>query len=81
VKVDLVTDRITIAVSRETAERLRRLGRYGDTMDTIIHRVLDEFEKLDKEQPGMLRSVIMALSLSFFMNIGGLNSLLALSGL
>ncbi|MDD1678701.1 MAG: hypothetical protein LUO93_05905 [Methanomicrobiales archaeon] len=50
-------------------------------MDTIIHRVLDEFEKLDKEQPGMLRSVIMALSLSFFMNIGGLNSLLALSGL
>jgi hypothetical protein len=44
-----VVDRVTVAISRKTADRLRRLGRYGDTMDSIIHRVLDEYEKLEKE--------------------------------
>jgi hypothetical protein len=72
-----VVDRVTVAISRETAERLRRLGRYGDTMDSIIHRVLDEYEKLEKE-PHMVRSVMMALSLPFFVNVMSFPSLLVL---
>jgi hypothetical protein len=73
-----VVDRVTIAISRETADRLRNLGRYGDTMESIIHRVLDEYEKLEKEQPRMVRSVIMALSLPFFINVMSSTSLVAL---
>lgn len=42
-------DKITIAVTRDTAERLKHLGKYGDTMETIIRRVLDEYEKISKE--------------------------------
>jgi hypothetical protein len=61
---DSVTDRVTIAISRETAERLRKLGRYGDTMESIIHRVLDTYEKME-EQPGMIGSAIVAFSLPF----------------
>jgi hypothetical protein len=72
-----VVDRVTVAISRETAERLRRLGRYGDTMDSIIHRVLDEYEKLEKE-PRVVRSVIMAFSLPFIVNAMSSPSLLVL---
>jgi hypothetical protein len=61
---DSVTDRVTIAISRETAERPRKLGRYGDTMESIIHRVLDTYEKME-EQPGMIGSAIVAFSLPF----------------
>jgi hypothetical protein len=59
---------VTIAISRETADRLRSLGRYGDTMDSIIHRVLDEYEKLDKEPAQVVRSMLMAISLPFIVN-------------
>ncbi len=57
-----MVDRVTISISRETAERLRRLGRYGDTMDSIIHRVLDEYETLEKK-PQAVQSLIVAVSL------------------
>ena len=30
----------TIAVERDTVERLRKLGKYGDSMDSIIRRLL-----------------------------------------
>jgi hypothetical protein len=43
-------EKITIAISRDTAERIRNLGRYGDTMDTIVRRILDEYEKMGKEK-------------------------------
>jgi hypothetical protein len=72
-----VVDRVTIAISRETADRLRNLGRYGDTMESIIHRVLDEYEKLEKEQPRVMRSVIMALSFPFIVSMMSSTSLLA----
>jgi hypothetical protein len=32
----------TIAVERDTVERLRQLGRYGDDMNSIIKRLLGE---------------------------------------
>jgi hypothetical protein len=63
-----MVDRVTIAISRETADRLRSLGRYGDTMDSIIQRVLNEYENLDKEPAQVVRSVLMALSLPFIVN-------------
>jgi hypothetical protein len=64
-----VVDRVTIAISRETAERLKKLGKYGDTMDSIIHRVLDEYEKLEIEQPHFVQSVIVALSIPLIVNV------------
>jgi len=36
----------TVCVSRDTVERLRRLGKYGDSMDTIVRRLLG----LDKSE-------------------------------
>jgi hypothetical protein len=48
-----MVERVTVAISRQTADRLRRLGRYGDTMDSIIHRILDEYEKIEKEPDGI----------------------------
>ena len=35
-----IRDRTTIGVRRETFDQLRKLGRYGDSMDKIIQRLL-----------------------------------------
>ena len=35
----------TVKISRETHERLKRIGRKGDTFDDIIRRLLDFYEK------------------------------------
>jgi hypothetical protein len=65
-------DKVTIAVSRQTAERLKHLGVYGDTMETILKRVVDEYEKMCKQNllqrvilGGALSILISATSLSF----------------
>jgi hypothetical protein len=52
-------DRVTVAISRETANRLKRLGRYGDTMETIIRHVLDEYEKMESEKTRILPKLIL----------------------
>jgi hypothetical protein len=64
-------DKVTIAISRQTAERLKHLGVYGDTMETIIRRIVDEYEKLHKESilqklivGGALPLVVTAISVS-----------------
>jgi hypothetical protein len=38
-------DETMIRVKRKTVERLRELGRYGDSYDSIINRLIDEREK------------------------------------
>ena len=38
----------TIWVKRSTAERLKSLGRKGETYDEIINRLIDEHEKMKK---------------------------------
>lgn len=37
----VMSDLATIAVKRKTLEQLRKLGRYGDSMDRIIQRLLN----------------------------------------
>jgi len=44
-RAERVVDKVTIAISRDTATRLKTLGKYGDTMESIIKHILDEYEK------------------------------------
>jgi uncharacterized protein (UPF0371 family) len=39
-------DETMIRIKRKTIERLRELGKYGDSYDRIINRLIDEREKL-----------------------------------
>lgn len=52
-------DRVTVAISRETANRLKNLGRYGDTMETIIRHVLDEYERIESEKTRLLTKLML----------------------
>lgn len=38
----------TISVSRETHEALRQLGKYGDSMDDIICRLIEARQQVDR---------------------------------
>lgn len=39
-----------IRVDVETRDRIAKLGKYGDTADTILKRVLDFYEKEHKDK-------------------------------
>lgn len=41
-----MSDKTTIAISRGTKALLDKIGKKGDTYDSILQRVLEEFEKL-----------------------------------
>jgi hypothetical protein len=36
-----LVDPVTIRINRETLQRIKALGSYGETLDDIINRVLD----------------------------------------
>jgi hypothetical protein len=63
-------DKVTIAISRNTADRLKHLGKYGDTMETIISRVLDEYDKVDKER--LLKTMILGSALPLVISAIGI---------
>lgn len=44
-----MSDKTTIVVEKTTRDRIARLGRYNDTMDNIIQRMLDGFERAKPE--------------------------------
>jgi hypothetical protein len=39
------SDYITIKIRRETAQKLQAMGRYGDTYDSIINRLIENAPK------------------------------------
>mgnify|MGYP006955686296 CR=1 FL=1 len=42
-------EKTTIASTPKTIERLKELGRYGDSLDDIINRLLDFYEHRKQE--------------------------------
>jgi len=39
-----------IRVSEETKERLKKYGKFGETYDQVLRKILDEYEKLKSEK-------------------------------
>ena len=40
----MTNDRTSILIHRPTVDRLRKVGRFGETYDDLINRLLDERE-------------------------------------
>jgi predicted CopG family antitoxin len=43
--VNQLHERTTITISKETYEKLRKLGVYGDSMDDVVNRVLQQVKE------------------------------------
>ena len=64
-------DKVTIAISRDTADRLKHLGKYGDTMETIIKRILDEYDKINKQN--LLHGIFLTGALPLVISAVGIH--------
>ena len=40
----------TLSIRKETKERLKSYGSFGESWDQLINRILDEIERLRKER-------------------------------
>jgi len=43
-----LVDPVTIRINRETLERLKVQGKYGEILDDILNRLLEEIERKEK---------------------------------
>ena len=43
---------VHIRIKADTAERLKALGRMGDTYDDVIRRLIEEHEKMERGRVG-----------------------------
>lgn len=48
--ITVVEGRKTISIGTETWERLKKLGKFGESFDDLLNRLMDNIEKMERRK-------------------------------
>ena len=48
--MNVVNERITVTIDRKVYNRLKKFGEFGETYTTLLERLLNEVERIEKSK-------------------------------